>query len=127
MKAIKPIGQFGIIMLFFYVGQYISKLIAPWMVIPGSIIGMLLLFIALLIGVIKLGHVEDVSHFFLKNMGFFFIPLGVSLIDSYVDIKPILWQVTLLLVISNILVMGITARVVEWVMLRRSSGQEVKE
>lgn len=120
MKAIKPIGQFGIIMLFFYVGQYISKLIAHWMVIPGSIIGMLLLFIALLIGVIKLGYVEDVSHFFLKNMGFFFIPLGVSLIDSYVDIKPILWQVTLLLVISNILVMGITARVVEWVMLRRS-------
>lgn len=60
-------------------------------------------------------------------MGFFFIPLGVSLIDSYVDIKPILWQVTLLLVISNILVMGITARVVEWVMLRRSNGQEVKE
>lgn len=127
MKVIKPIGQFGIIMLFFYVGQYLSQLIVRWMVIPASIIGMLLLFMALLLGLVKLAYVESVSRFFLKNMGFFFIPLGVSLIDSYVDIKPILWQVSLLLVISNILVMGITARVVEWVMINNTSGQEVKE
>lgn len=127
MKAIKPIGAFGVIMLIFYMGQYISRLISQWFVLPGSIIGMLLLFIALSAGVIPLDFVEGVSGFFLKNMGFFFIPLGVSLIDSYVDIKPILWQVVILLVASTTMVMGLTAKVVEWVMIKRLDTQEVEE
>lgn len=113
MKLLKYSLQLIVIFMYLYIGNFISELLSEIIVIPGSIIGMLLLFISLLLGIVKLEHLEETTHFFLKNMGFFFIPLGVSLIESYILIKSVIWQVTLLLLVSNILVMGITAKVTE--------------
>jgi holin-like protein len=47
--------------------------------IPGSIIGLVLLFILLAAGIIRLDWIEEVSNFLLDNMGILFVPFGVSL------------------------------------------------
>ncbi len=51
--------------------------------VPSSIIGMLLLAVALKIGVVKLRWVENAANFLLKNMGFFFVPAGVGLMNYF--------------------------------------------
>lgn len=47
--------------------------------VPSSIIGMLLLTASLQFGIVKIGWVDRMADFLLKNLGFFFVPAGVGL------------------------------------------------
>ena len=76
----KILWQTGILCLFYWSGVQISeKLHIP---IPGSVIGMALLFICLCVGLIKLQHIEIAVNNMLKHMLFFFIPIVVTLLTS---------------------------------------------
>lgn len=71
--------QFGIIMGFLAVGEFIVWLTG--IPVPSSIIGMLLLTVSLKAGIVKLRHVERLSGFLVHNLGFFFVPAGVGLMN----------------------------------------------
>ena len=62
----------------------ISKLIehALPFVMPASVIGLVLMFLALSLNVIKLEQVEKVGDGLVNNIGLFFVPAGVSVINS---------------------------------------------
>lgn len=75
----KFIFQFGILLGFWILGEAIGLLIRPLIVIPGSILGMILLFIALTSGVLKEKHIKDISDFLLTNIAFFFVPASVGI------------------------------------------------
>ncbi|EKN65803.1 LrgA family protein [Neobacillus bataviensis LMG 21833] len=47
--------------------------------IPGNVIGIVILFVLLWLGVIKLEQIEWASGWLLKHLGFFFIPISVGL------------------------------------------------
>jgi holin-like protein len=47
--------------------------------IPGNVMGMIILFLLLCSGVIRLQWVDDVSSFLIKHLSFFFIPVSVGL------------------------------------------------
>lgn len=47
--------------------------------IPGSVFGMIILFLFLKIGIVKDIHIKKFSTFLLDNMGFFFVPIGVGI------------------------------------------------
>lgn len=47
--------------------------------VPGNVIGMVLLFVLLITGVVKLSWVENASSFLIKHLAFFFIPIAVGL------------------------------------------------
>ena len=49
---------------------------------PASVIGLVLMFIALTTGVIKLEQVEAVGTALTNNIGFLFVPAGISVINS---------------------------------------------
>lgn len=49
--------------------------------VPGSVIGMVMLFILLMTGVIKLSWIEDASGLLIKHLAFFFIPIAVGLMN----------------------------------------------
>lgn len=121
MRIFKFGFQLSIIFIFLFLGNYISEIISSFIVIPGSIIGMLLLYVALILNIVKLSFIEETSQFFLNNMGFFFVPLGASIIESYILIQSIIWEVFLILILSNILVMGLTAKIVELLINRKEN------
>lgn len=73
------IVQFGILLSFLAAGEFIVRLTG--VNIPSSIIGMLLLTAALKSGVIKPWQVERLSNFLVYNLGFFFVPAGVGLMN----------------------------------------------
>ena len=103
MKFLK---QLSLILLFYIIGEilsYLIKLFIPSLLIPGSIIGMILLLILLLTKVIKFTWIDSVCDFFLRNMAFFFIPSVVSLMAYFEIITPVLWKLFVILFLSFIL------------------------
>lgn len=77
--------QLGILFLFLSIGEFII-----WLTdipIPSSIIGMILLAISLKTGIVKLKHIEKLSNILVRNLGFFFVPAGVGLMNCLGLIK----------------------------------------
>lgn len=102
--------QFSIIMLFVFLGEVLEYLIP--LPIAGSIYGLVLLFLALVFGVVKLSWVEDVANWFHSIMALFFIAPAVAVIDIWSDISGIWWKLVLLLVAAYLVTMittGVTA------------------
>jgi holin-like protein len=48
---------------------------------PGNVIGMVMLFVLLMTGVVKLHWIEDASSLLIKHLAFFFIPIAVGLMN----------------------------------------------
>ena len=80
MKQTNPTSS-GVLLGFWLLGEGVVTLF-HW-TIPGSIIGMVLLTLALEFKWLKLSSVEDVSDFLIRNMAFFFIPPGVGLMVNF--------------------------------------------
>lgn len=106
-RQMKQIKQLTLLLLFWVIGELIVK--SAGLPIPGSIIGMLLLVIALRLKIIRINQVEEVAHFLIDNMALFFIPAGVGLM-CYLDIIKSEWQpIVMAIVISTLLVMAVVA------------------
>ena len=102
----KIFRQIALIATFSIIGEIISwllSLIAPSIFIPGSLIGMILLFILLKTKVVKYEWIDSVTEFFLSNMGFFFVPAAVSVLEYYQVLAPIWPKLLLIITISFLL------------------------
>ncbi|MDE6575558.1 MAG: CidA/LrgA family protein [Muribaculaceae bacterium] len=75
------IAQFGILLSFLAAGEFIVWLTG--INIPSSIIGMLLLTASLKAGIVKPSYVERLSNFLVHNLGFFFVPAGVGVMNCF--------------------------------------------
>ena len=107
------IGLF-IILAFLVIGNLLSALLGDF--IPGSVIGMLLLFLSLLTGVIKDKWVRQAATFLTDNMMIFFMPAFMGIMDLWGVVKMDLWAWIAVLVLTTILVMlasGLTQAFVE--------------
>ena len=99
MKLLK---QLSVIAGFSIIGEIISYHLKELLdiFIPGSLIGMIVLFILLTTKVIKYDFVDDVGEFFVNNMGFFFVPVAVSIMNYFGILAPKLWKLLLIIIIS---------------------------
>ncbi len=105
--------QIAIIYIIYMAGNFISRLIADVIVIPGNIIGMVILLVLLTSNILKLSMIEETGNFMLKYMGFFFVPLTVGLTQSFKLIQNSIFQIIIILVVSCILVMFVSAKVTD--------------
>ena len=106
----KYIFQFCIVMIFVLLGELLEHLI-PFP-IAGSVYGLVLLFLALLFGIVKLSWVEDIANWFHGVMSLFFIAPAVAIIDIWAEISDIWWILVILLVVAYLVTMittGVTA------------------
>jgi len=105
--------QIAIIYFIYFIGNFISSLISDFIVIPGNIIGMVILLLLLITNVMKLSMIETAGNFMLKYMGFFFVPLTVGLMNSYKLIQHSIIQILIILIISCICVMFVSSKVTD--------------
>lgn len=104
MKIIK---QIGIIFTICWLSVVIESFLP--LPVPASVIGLILLFLCLLTGILKIEHVQEKSDFLLSNMAFFFIPAGVGMMN-YFDILKRSWLVLLVIcILSTIITFAVTA------------------
>ncbi|WP_026511674.1 MULTISPECIES: CidA/LrgA family protein [unclassified Butyrivibrio] len=105
----KYLKQFLLILLVSLVGE-ILKAILP-LPIPSSIYGMVLMFVLLLTGIIKLDQVKETGKFLIEIMPVMFIPAGVGLMSSWNVLQPVLVPVSIITVITIFTVMAATGSV----------------
>lgn len=112
--------QFLVILLFSLVGEGLKRLLP--LPVPASIYGLVLLFAALELGILKLDVVRDVGKFLIEIMPLLFIPAGAGLIDSWEALRPICIPVIVIMVVSTVVVMVISGRVTQFVIRKRKGG-----
>ena len=86
----------------------------------------MILFIGLLTGIIPLEAVKDVGKFLIEIMPVMFIPAGVGLMSSWVNLKPVLLPVSIITVVSIVTVMIATGRTSQWIIRRGKKKEETK-
>ncbi|GAB6012841.1 CidA/LrgA family protein [Viscerimonas tarda] len=93
------------ILLFYFVGESISYLVQGF--VPGSILGMIMLFLSLHFKLIKPDNVGGVANAFTKNMAIFFIPAGAGLVSSFGILSKFWTSIIIVCSVSTILVIAI--------------------
>lgn len=117
--------QFSIILGIYFLGDLLQETFG--LPVPGNILGMLILFLCLLAGVIKLETISRISDFLLENLSFFFLPAGVSLITCSGVLEGKWTAVLGVSVISTVIILGVTGLTVEFVKkLIQKQPSEVK-
>ena len=81
MKKLKIILQIGMLFIVYEIGVLIQHLFDLF--IPGSVIGLILMFLILTTGIIKLKFVEAGAKFMNKHLVLFFIPATVGIMNHY--------------------------------------------
>ena len=99
--------QIGIVTGICLVGECISALL-PF-ILPGNIIGMIVIFILLLVRVMKIDHIRQKAQFLKQNMAFFLVPSSVSIIQHIELLKEILIPLLVISMVSTILTFLATA------------------
>lgn len=120
----KILNQIALILGIWCVGEYISSFIQNIVVVPGSIIAMILLFLLLQFKVVKIENIKEVSDFFLNNMAIFFVPAGVSLITSLNIIMDNIFVLLISVVLSTVIVMYVTGIVIQKMIIRKNKVKE---
>ena len=78
----KLLAQIGVVCGVYWVSQCIEHVLPfPF---PASVISLLLLLLLLVLRVIKVDHIREKADFLLGNLGFFFVPVSVSIMN-YAD------------------------------------------
>lgn len=117
----KYVKQFAIIALMTFLGEFFNYLLP--LPVPASIYGMLLLFVCLQTGIIKLSQIEETADLLLNVMPIFFISPTVSLMSSIAVIKDSLLAVFLISIISTAVAMAVTG-VVSQAVIRHGKKEE---
>lgn len=120
------IGIF-VILAFLVIGNLLSGLLGGFM--PGSVIGMLLLFLALLTGVVKDRWIRQVATFLTDNMMIFFMPAFMGIMDLWGVVRMNLWAWIAVMVLSTILVLmatGLTETFMEYLAEKGKKKEERK-
>ena len=99
--------QLLIIFGFSFVGDTLSN--SLHLPVPGSILGMIFLFLALQFKVLKFTDVDEVWSFLINNMTILFLPAGVGIMAKWSLISDFWWQIALIVLLAlivNVFVLG---------------------
>jgi holin-like protein len=108
------------ILLFYFLGEMLSLLIQGF--IPGSVLGMVLLFLCLFFKIIKPDNVKDVSIVITKNMAVFFVPAGVGLMVYAELLSKSLFTILAAIAISTVLTIATVSLIQDNFEKRRTKG-----
>lgn len=112
--------EFSIILIIYFLGELLQKI--SGLPIPGNVVGMLILFLGLYTGIIKLKMIGKISDFLLDNLAFFFLPAGVSLITCFSLLEGKWTAILEVSLLSTVITLGVTGLTVEFV--KKSLGKK---
>lgn len=118
-NVFRIIFQILILYCFFFIGLWIQK--AFHLLMPGSIIGMLLLFSALLTKKFKPSWIDKGSSFLLSHLPLLFIPVTVGIIDFFDLFKGRGFFSIIVVILSTIFVMVSTSMISQWIAVKKDT------
>ena len=118
----KYIKQFMIILAISFIGELLKYLLP--LPVPASIYGMVLMFLALLTGVLKLEQVRETGKFLIEIMPLMFIPAGVGLMSSWGTLKPLLFPVAVITVAKIVTVLVASGHTAQFILKKEKKRGE---
>lgn len=115
-----------IVLFFFALGELAGELLNHF--IPGSVIGMMLLFTALCLKWVKPERIKPVAKFLCDNMALFFVPAGVGIVNA-LDLLSQYWQAVLIAcAVSTVVVIIVVGSLQQWFeKYRKGAGKSSSE
>lgn len=109
----KYVIQFMIIIGFSFIGEFLHYILP--LPVPASIYGIVLLFAALELKVLKVNDIREVSSFLIAVMPMMFIPAAVGLVNSWDIISSSLLKYIIVTFVTTFVVMGVSGLVTQFV------------
>lgn len=109
----KYVIQFMIIIGFSFIGEFLHYILP--LPIPASIYGIVLLFAALELKILKVNDIREVSSFLIAVMPMMFIPAAVGLVNSWDIISSSLLKYVIVTFVTTFVVMGVSGLVTQFV------------
>lgn len=109
----KYVIQFMIIIGFSFIGEFLHCILP--LPIPASIYGIVLLFAALELKILKVNDIREVSSFLIAVMPMMFIPAAVGLVNSWDIISSSLLKYIIVTFVTTFVVMGVSGLVTQFV------------
>ena len=111
----KYIKQLFVIVGFSLLGELLAAVIP--LPVPAAIYGIVLLFLALITGLLKAEQVSETAHYMISIMPIFFVAPTVKLMTYWDIIAPNLVPIVVILLTSTVVVFTVAGLVTQW--LRR--------
>lgn len=102
----KYLSQFCIILGFTLTGEALQRLLP--LSIPASVYGLVLLFLALCTGIVKVSQVKETGAFLTSILPLLFVAPTVGIVEHWGLIRPNLLPIALLLLGSTVLTFAIS-------------------
>lgn len=119
MKFLK---QFCIVLLFSFLGE-LCRYWIPYP-IPASIYGMVLLFGAMALKIVRLEQVKDVSSFLVSVLPVLFVAPVVNLMDCWGQVKENWLALTVIVLVSTVVTFGVAGSVTQWLSRKQKRGEQ---
>jgi len=112
-RFVRLLAELAVLLALYKVGG----LLAAWLVwpIPGGVMGLALLLLLFAVGVLKPAMLQLGAGLLMAEMLLFFIPALMSLLDYGSLLRDEGWRILLVIGVSTLLVMVVTAVTVEWI------------
>ena len=121
----KYLLQFLVLSAFYYLGEMLHTLLP--LPIPAAVYGLVLLFVALCTGVVKLKHVQDTADFLLAIMAIMFIPQAVGIVNLLDILSDSWWKIVVICIFTTFSTIAITGHVAQLLVrlrARKTGGQK---
>lgn len=110
-KFLKIVFQIVMLYVLYLIGEWIAD--AFNLIIPGSVIGMVLLIILLFTRLLKVEWIEEGAGFMVKHLPFFFIPAFIGLMVYYKIFAGKGFLLLIIVIFSTVLVMVVSGLIGE--------------
>lgn len=118
----KYLSQFCIILGFTFAGEALQRLLP--VPVPASVYGLVLLFLALCTGLVKLEQVKDVGGFLASILPILFVAPTVGIVEHWALIEAQLLPIGLLLLGSTVLTFGISGTVTRLISKKEETNRD---
>lgn len=113
MQIVRICAQICILWIFSFIGNWVVELTG--IIIPGSIVGLVLLWLALTLKLINVKYVMDGANFLIAFLTLFFIPSTIGVIN-YPELLTIHGMLLVIAVfLSTVCTFLITAKISAWI------------
>jgi holin-like protein len=101
---VKFLVQVALIFCFGLAGEAISHFVN----VPASVCGIIIMFIALCLKLLRPAHIELCADWLNENMALFFLPASVALIEQFSVLGPALFRFILVCIFATIITFFVT-------------------
>ena len=117
-------GVLGVQLLAFWALNFVSATAVRALAVPvpGNLVGMLVLYALLSVGVVKVAWLDAAGSLLVKHLAFFFVPIAVGVMNMVGLLASHGIGITFTLVASAVIGIGLSGSVAQWLTAQSDPG-----